>query len=97
MKYNTRSDGKGKNIIIAVLSVLLVFCLICLINTVDVHYEPVVDAVSENTALKERVYELEAENKDLKNQLANKELASTLTPSPYPQEPIENKVEEELN
>ena len=57
---------KVKNIIILILSILLVFCIICLFHEVDVSYEPVIGAVQENTQLKERIAELESELNELK-------------------------------
>lgn len=62
------TGGKIKNIIILILSLLLVFCIICLFHEVDVRYEPVVGAVQENTQLKERIAELESELKELKRE-----------------------------
>lgn len=83
MKYKSRPESKIKNIVIAILSVLLILSWICLFYSVDVTYDPVIDAVTENTQLKERVLELETENDALKNQPT---AAPTETPTETPSE-----------
>lgn len=73
------NGGKIKNIIILILSLLLIFCIICLYNDVDVKYEPVTQAVQENTQLKERISELEHELSELKKQQPEGEINNDYT------------------
>ncbi len=61
-----QKSGKIKNIIIIVLALLLVFSAACIYYAVNVTYEPVIDAVDENTQLKKRVAELEEELREKK-------------------------------
>ena len=65
------SSGKIKNIIILILSLLLIFCIICLYSDVDVNYEPVTQAVRENSELREKIAELENELKEFKKRPAD--------------------------
>lgn len=73
-KYNrVRHEGsKIKNIIIFILLAVIVFLIVCLYNSVNVRYEPVIQAVSENRVLKERISELEENLSELEAKYAGR-------------------------
>ncbi len=62
-------DGRVKNIAIIVLSVLLLFSVICIFSSVNVSYTPAYNAVRENAELKQKISELEEEIDALNIQL----------------------------